>query len=700
MRRRRGRRGHRFPRVVLALAATALVATTLAGSPDARAQETTTSVSDAKPLAVGLSLVSQSTWVPLRGTFAMKLHIANAKLAARPNAAISVQIHPSATTRNGFDDVIKNQNLGSILYEPPQIRLSTLPPDAQGNVTIRFGLGRSDVRPTIGINQHGVYPVVVQLVNTDEATRSFVTWLVVVDTDSDKAIDKKLSVSFVLQAVADPIRLPDGTDDPKVVAEMKPGGRLDKIATLLSHTDGLRFSLLVGPETAEAWKRLGQKNTKIAKGFGRLRKVAVESSTQLLPSPYVPIDAAALEAASLGQFLPDEYTKGASALRTAFRSSLANPVRSAFIDPAPTSDAVVNGIRQTLIDSVALRDQALIPVLHQYSPDQAFVLDTTGGDSRGVATAPFIEDLLNGPEPAALRAQQVVAALAEVAYETPAIARGLVIAPPVRWKPDEATMETVFEALRTLPLVQSATLDNLFSTISDEQVLGTNVQRRLVPAVPPATPVSPEEYVKTVSQLAAYRDVVGAKDPVVVAGQAALLTTLSTTISADRAHAELDKINTAVNAFTAGVTADEKRITLTSRRADVPLTFENNLKPARDVKVRVHLESAKLNFPNGADRVEVLKPGSNTIRFTVEARASGTFPMTIGVTSPNGNLQFGAPVLVSVRSAVFGGWAVGVTVAALVFLAGWWANHFRRTRRGRRLTKSSSQAAPPPAPTT
>ena len=112
----------------------------------------------------------------------------------------------------------------------------------------------------------------------------------------------------------------------------------------------------------------------------------------------------------------------------------------------------------------------------------------------------------------------------------------------------------------------------------------------------------------------------------------------------------------------------------------MPLSFENNLKPPRDVTVRVHLESAKLLFPKGADQSVTLKPGSNTIRFTVEARASGTFPMKISVTSPNGRLQFGAPVLVTVRSAVFGGWAVGVTVVALLFLAGWWANHFRRTR--------------------
>ncbi|HEV7526083.1 MAG TPA: hypothetical protein VGP92_14020, partial [Acidimicrobiia bacterium] len=104
-------------------------------------------------------------------------------------------------------------------------------------------------------------------------------------------------------------------------------------------------------------------------------------------------------------------------------------------------------------------------------------------------------------------------------------------------------------------------------------------------------------------------------------------------------------------------------------------------------------------FPNGADQTVPLKPGSNTIRFTVEARASGTFPMTISVTSPDGRLAFGPPVRVTVRSAVFGGWAVWLTVAALVFLAGWWANHFRRTRRNRRIASRASRA-PAPAPST
>jgi hypothetical protein len=667
------------------------------GAPDAHAQETTTTFPGEKPVPVGLTLVSQSPWVPLRQTFTMKLHLDDPTLAARPGAAIAVRIDQSKDSRSGFDAVIEKGPPGATLYVPNQISVASLQPDAHGNVSITFGLSNSGVQPTLGIGHTGVYPVEVQLVNTGVASASFITWLVVVDSRAERPIEKKLSVAFVLPAVANPIKLPEGTDDPKVVAEMRSGGRLDQISQVLARAKDLRISLVLGPETAEAWKRLGQRYPAAKASFARVRAAALRSSTEVLPTPYVPIDAASLEAAGLGHYLPAQYDKGKSALRTALGGTPSPAAQSAFIDPAPTSDAVVNEFRQALIDRVAVREQALIPVEHPFTPAEAFVLDTTGGDSRGVATAPFVEKLFNGPDSSALRAERVIAALAEIAYETPSIARGIVVAPPERWRPDLKTMNTVIDALRTLPLVQTVTLDGLFATISDEQALGASVQRRLVPAVAAPTPVSSLEYTSTANELSAYADVVGKKDPVVVNGQAALWTALSTSISAARAHRELAKIDSAVRAFTAGVTADEKRITLTSRRADVPLSFENNLKPARDVAIRVHLDSPKLAFPKGADQVRTLKPGNNTIRFTVEARASGTFPMTISVTSPNGQLKFGAPVRVSVRSAVFGGWAVGVTIAALVFLAGWWLNHFRRTRRGRRI---ASAPGPTPAPAT
>jgi hypothetical protein len=81
--------------------------------------------------------------------------------------------------------------------------------------------------------------------------------------------------------------------------------------------------------------------------------------------------------------------------------------------------------------------------------------------------------------------------------------------------------------------------------------------------------------------------------------------------------------------------------------------------------------------------------GHYTRRFAVEARASGTFAMTITLESPDRSVQLGPPTRVTIRSAVFSGIGIALTLGALLFLAGWWGNHFWRTRRARRLARAS-----------
>src|SRR5262249_17430114 len=123
-----------------------------------------------------------------------------------------------------------------------QIPLSTLRRTPSNDVVLTLGLSGSGVRPTIYVSQPGVYPVEVQLVNTGTATSSFVTWLVVVDDSA--TMEHPLSVAFVLTAVASPMVLPDGSDDPRVVKEMSVGGRLDRVAGVVNSTTDFKYSLV------------------------------------------------------------------------------------------------------------------------------------------------------------------------------------------------------------------------------------------------------------------------------------------------------------------------------------------------------------------------------------------------------------------------------------------------------------------------
>jgi hypothetical protein len=113
--------------------------------------------------------------------------------------------------------------------------------------------------------------------------------------------------------------------------------------------------------------------------------------------------------------------------------------------------------------------------------------------------------------------------------------------------------------------------------------------------------------------------------------------------------------------------------------------------------VRVQLDSDKLLFPNGDERVLDLPPRSTTVRFSVEARGSGTFPLTLTMTSPDGDLEI-QRTEVKVRSTFVSNVGVILTIGAILFLGLWWGNDFRRRRKRRAAEAGAATRHPAPAP--
>jgi hypothetical protein len=125
-----------------------------------------------------------------------------------------------------------------------------------------------------------------------------------------------------------------------------------------------------------------------------------------------------------------------------------------------------------------------------------------------------------------------------------------------------------------------------------------------------------------------------------------------------------------------------RSITLTARRGQIPVTFQN--RTGSPAKVVVTVQSDKLEFPDGATRSLELTRRNTTERFAVVARTSGAFPLRITLVSPDGNLLIGRGRL-TVRSTVASRVSLAVSVGALLFLAVWWGRHILRGRRARRL---------------
>jgi hypothetical protein len=112
--------------------------------------------------------------------------------------------------------------------------------------------------------------------------------------------------------------------------------------------------------------------------------------------------------------------------------------------------------------------------------------------------------------------------------------------------------------------------------------------------------------------------------------------------------------------------------------------------------VRVRLASPKLTFPAGDQVVTVT--GTQQIRIPVEARANGTFPLTVEVLTPRGDQSVAPSTQLTVQVTRLTGLGVLVTGGAVLVLGSWWLHHLRQTRRQRRAA-ASAQRHPSGSPT-
>ncbi len=161
---------------------------------------------------------------------------------------------------------------------------------------------------------------------------------------------------------------------------------------------------------------------------------------------------------------------------------------------------------------------------------------------------------------------------------------------------------------------------------------------------------------------------------------------------ADRDRA-IARVSGQITAAVASIVIPTPRgITLTARRANVPIRIENGLD--RPVAIEVEFATTRLSVDGGPRRTVTLQPGTNRIDIPVTVRTSGQFIISVRVRSPNRGLAVGTTEI-RVRSQVFGGIGFALGGGALVFLIGWWLATARRKRRRSARTRHVSQNPSP-----
>lgn len=674
----------------------------------------TTAVASAVPVAAQaaaptFTLAQQSAWIAPGGGFVMGFDATDVPAGAR----VALTAHDALTSRTGFDSSITGDNLPPTrdrqTYEFDQLVFDP----STGQRLLAY--------PSTALGDNGVFPLEVDLRSAaDESLAHFVTHVVVAPVGADGALEvgQPLHLAWVWPLVAEPAYLnvtPQALApiNPTTYADLEPDGRLGRQATQLAANPDVPLTLAPSPETLDAWSTLATKFPALAAGPAALRSTIARGATQVLAGPFVPLDMPSLARAGLQGVVtsstptqPSELTRGVSTLET-FLNAHVDPSTAL---PGPLDPASLATLQNASVRQLVLEGSALTPVAEKFTPAHPYKVQTVAGDDSSaatiVATDTGLEQFLSGDQPPALRAAHLLAGLALVAGEQPSLPRGIAIANPIGWDANDTFVAAVLAGLRGNPLVLPTTVQGLLQAVPvatvDGQVDGAPVYRQLAPYVPPAPPVSARVYADGVRNRDAVADVVPPNDARVASADRALATSVAAAwanpAGREKARRLLDSIESSVDNYLRQVEVQpSSTVTITSSKAEIPISFKNN--GDDQVVVHLRLDSGRLIFPQGAERDVVLPPRHNTtVRVEVETRGSGTSPVLMTVTTPSGRAI--GKQTIKVRSTFVSGVGVFLTVGAIVFLAIWWGwdIHRRRKRRAREQHPTFRLAPPPGQP--
>ena len=662
-----------------------VVLLSVGGPGPARAASRAITVPAAAAASPSITLTGQPAWTALGGDVTFRLALAN---ASAPNLEVRAIFYGATLSRIAFERSLDGDRLGRDVVAR-SVAVASMP--VIGNDRT-FSIGLQDpklasdaarVRLSIPPSARaGIFPVKLQLREPDSGRvlDDFVTPVVAVRpaVDGDTP-SEPLQVAWLWNVTAPPSSPGvDARADPALTAELAPKGRIGRLTTALGVARDVAVTLVPNPSTVDAIRAEAGVDQRAAASLTAIR--AASQSALTLAGPYTTIDGPSLLRARLTAAVAASLATGRSVLESTL--GVATDPTIASVQPLDERTLAAlrlhGGVTRLVVEPGAL---APADAPDQFTPTRPFRIDSAAGSFDALEVNALSSDLLvrNGPD--ALRAQQLLAALAVVAVEQPNRTRGIIINSPLLWdvKPDR--VNAVIAGLRNHPLVKSASAADLFripaTTVKDKPYV-----RSLAPVSSPASPITERGYAEKSRAIDAMGSMIGADRPIVSQLRAQLQLTIAGRApgtGASVSDARVRLIDDVVHSATSVVTTRASRsVTLTSRRAAVPLSLENS--SARPVRVRVTLASQKLDFPNGSDQIIRLPPGNTTIQFEVEARASGTFPVLVSVGSPDGGLDL-QRARYTVRSSGVSGVGLVLTIGAGLFLAAWWLTHWRRSRR-------------------
>jgi hypothetical protein len=628
-----------------------------------------TTAAHAQTKRPAIRLVSQTAWVGRGDTFRLGL---TADDGGRAGLEVTVSVHRPLTSRTEYQRTLEGTIQGSA-FKTATADLSELRPDAGSIFRVELQV-QDPSQPRdpqrISLRGAGVYPVRVELgeAGGGRVLSSFVTHLLYVPDPVD---GPKLSLAWVAPVHAPPGRQPNGERRLPATAT----SALATLATELEQRPDLAVTVAPTPETLDSLSPGSR--TADAETLARLGRVVRTPDHQLVGDTYVPVPLSLFTGS-----LQDEASASLAAGNERLDALLqTRPDARTRIVGGGVTEAGLARLRDQQVDKVVVPESDLAPVPGQRVTFAApFELGARQGRRVQAAAADSgLAAHFRSGAGSVLRAHQLLADLAVVYFDFPGRTRGVVAVPPRTWVPGAAFLAAFLDGLSSSPVVDPVTLDEYFSIPPASAGRGRPLVRALRTASGAGPPMPVTAIRSARARLDAFGSILDPNEPVHTRFDRTLLVAPSLDLRTSQRLAYANGVNAEVNAEMERVHGPAQRsITLTARRGRVPVTVQKDV--PYPVRIVVRVEGDQLQFPGGSVRRLRLTRRNTTELFTVQARASGAFPLTVTLESPDGRLTLSTSRF-TVRSTAASGLGLVLSIGAGAVLLAWWARSFVRRRR-------------------
>ena len=672
----------------------------------ALAFSTTPATAEAASTTPRVTLASQDVWVGPSGKVTATLDLRDVP----DGSTLAPFVYGSVPTRSAFALTVKGDALPGTGQALAVHRLAK----GESQVTVRFRVDDGTTPPedppptgdVVTWTAPGVHPIAFEVHAADGSTVDTVISYVVrlaARPTTGTSTQLPLRVATELRLDAPPSVSASGRVMVTPTTRREVTALIDGFAgTTDAPTDTNGFAFSIRPELVDALARSAEPSDREL--VTRLDDVTADHPLQRLSWVAIDLDRW-LVTAELANRATDLLSTGDATTERVLHAPDASVADLPAWHGTPT-DAQVDWLVKSGASGVLVSENDLGPLDPSAFPRSLaapFSLDY--GKGRKV-TAVQLDAALSGhftAEDPVLGANHLIADLAVMALDLPALSRGVVVAPPRGWTPAAAFIGAYAEDLAAaspagaVPLITPTTPAAVLNEVpaaraaGDVATEGDPLVRELRAGRAPAP----------LDDLARELDRTQAKVvslSTMAPGGASRSATISTYLlrrvdiaaSADLRTRERDRHLSAVRSTvddlvqTVRLPANQT-ITLTSDTADIPLTIHRTA--TGPTMIRLEFDTnPRLTFAKGNSQLVRLSDDTTQLRIRVHSDSPGDSIVQVTATSPNGTLLVGTSKLV-VRSTAASGMGLVISFGSLGFLLVWWARDIFRGRHRRRASR-------------